>query len=57
MSEKHECPDCDPEDASISDRYECEKCHTPTTICENCHEIIAPCSCGHCHKGAYFVEK
>lgn len=56
MSEKPKCPSCDPDESDVSDAYECEKCQTPTSICENCHEIVVPCSCGHCHKGAYFVE-
>jgi hypothetical protein len=36
--------------------YVCEKCHGPITICDECKEILIPCECGHCHRGATFAE-
>lgn len=42
--------------AKLNRGYVCEKCGGDTAFCPECMEIVEPCKCGHCEKGAAFCE-
>lgn len=51
-----ECETNYPECTGKREEWSCEKCQKPVFVCEGCQEIIVPCECGHCPKGAIIVE-